>query len=420
MNAPLPRDLTRSHDGRSEGLSLGCDSPFGRLPVGKFPIFEYGMREVRRAGEVISGDCVWTPNSEYKIREAFNVANNWRESHAYPMSSVHLSLKYYVRAAGMPGFTSARLKRMQAIRNKLKRQGFSIEMNQLQDLAGCRVILDTVDDVRLLVRLFSDRTRHTLRPPSDYISNPKPDGYRSYHVMLSYKGRGEAAVFNKRRVEIQVRTRLQHAWATAVEGVGTSLGEDFKGGRGNPDWRRLFRLVSAEFAMLEGCPEGDGLSAHNERVQELREIDRKIGALEYLENQGSIVQYLKSVSGNVDAPYYLVNYDIAARTVEVLPYFFPKAAVYGYEKVESFDNLNKVPKRNVVLVEAGKVINLLRAFPNYFGDVTIFKEHLTEILNGAVPKQYRIKLPPTPLPPTEQKIDLSWLRRSRFRPPRGA
>jgi hypothetical protein len=386
--------------------------------VTKFPVFEYGMRQVRRAGQIIADELIWNPESEDRIRDAFSIANNWRESHAYPMRSVHLSLKYYVRAIDMSGFTSARLKRMQAIRRKLRREDFSIELNQLQDLGGCRVIMNDIAGVRLLVRMFTDRTKHDLRKPDDYITKPKADGYRSYHVILSYKGRGDAAVYDKRRIEIQVRTRLQHAWATAVEGVGVSLAQDLKGGHGDPDWLRLFRLVSAEFAMLEGCAEGD-VPGHLDRTRELIELDKKLNALEYLENIGSVVKYVNLYHGE-SAPYYLVSYDVSASTVEVEPYYIPTAAVYGYENLEKFDNLRGTESRNVVLVEADKIDNLMKAFPNYFGDVTIFKETLSELITGKIPKRYRIKPPEIALPPPEEKIDVGWLRRSRFSRPKGA
>ena len=60
-------------------------------------------------------------------------------------------------------------------------------------------------------------------------------------------------VFHDRRVEVQIRTFLQHTWATAVEAVGAYRGENMKGGEGNSDWLRLFSLMSGEFAATENC-----------------------------------------------------------------------------------------------------------------------------------------------------------------------
>jgi len=390
------------------------------LSVALFPSFDFSMKQVMRAGEVISGDCTWMPENEEPIRNAFLIANNWRESHAYPMYSIHRSIRAYVRLCGLSGFTSARLKRMQSIRKKLGRKDFSIYLNQLQDLGGCRAIMNDMQDVRFLIRVLSDRTSHEWRRPDDYIEFPKVDGYRSYHAICSYVGKGDAAVYNRRRIEVQIRTRLQHAWATAVEGVGRARDEDFKSGEGDSDWRRLFRLASAEFALIEGSNEGEGVPPHNERVQELMFLDNKLDALNFLENLGSVVKYRAFNVADRKATYYLLTYDVDASYVYVEPQFSPREAFINYERVESLDNLHNTRKKDVVLVESSKVDNIIAAFPNYFGDVTLFKNTLSEIIKGGLPKQYRVKLPEAALPPVGQKIDVSWIRRSRFRPPRGA
>jgi hypothetical protein len=84
---------------------------------------------------------------------------------------------------------------------------------------------------------------------------------------LSYNGKGDASIFNGRNIEIQIRARLQHSWATAVESVGSFRQEDLKGNIGDADWLRLFRLISGEFAIAEGQNEGSDLPAHLERVK---------------------------------------------------------------------------------------------------------------------------------------------------------
>jgi Region found in RelA / SpoT proteins len=220
--------------------------------VADFPRFEYSMKDVKRAGEVIASGLIWTDETAPKIMEAFQIANNWREAHAFPMRSVRWQLVWYMRYLGLDGVTAARLKRMQAIRRKLGRIG--LHLNQLQDLGGCRAVLQRIDDVRALTNILRERGRHELRDEDDYISRPKRDGYRSQHMMLNYRGRGAGKIYDDRRIEVQIRTRLQHSWATAVEAVGLLRGEDLKGNQGSPEWLRLFTLMSAEFAVLEGCP----------------------------------------------------------------------------------------------------------------------------------------------------------------------
>lgn len=108
--------------------------------------------------------------------------------------------------------------------------------------------------------------------------------YRCHHLIYKFKGGGENSVFDGRRIEIQVRTRLQHAWATAVEAVGLMRQEDLKAGKGDADWLRLFELMSAELAMAEDCPQSTHVPGHLSRIREIRELNKKLNAVNTLED----------------------------------------------------------------------------------------------------------------------------------------
>ncbi|UPK31249.1 nucleotidyltransferase family protein [Bradyrhizobium sp. 195] len=123
------------------------------------------VNEVIQAGTIIAGDLPWSPETAPEIRKAFTIANNWRDAHAYPMRSVRYSMMWFMRHNGIEGITAARLKRMQAIRRKLRR--LPHQLCDLQDLAGCRVILPSIADVRTLVSLVRDRARHIIRDEND-------------------------------------------------------------------------------------------------------------------------------------------------------------------------------------------------------------------------------------------------------------
>jgi hypothetical protein len=56
-----------------------------------FPSFDYTTSDVRNAGKVIASDMPWTDETELAIRQAFAVANSWRDSHVIPMRSIRLS-----------------------------------------------------------------------------------------------------------------------------------------------------------------------------------------------------------------------------------------------------------------------------------------------------------------------------------------
>ena len=384
------------------------------IDVAQYPRFEYSNKDVRRAGQTIAGNLPWTDESAPTIREAFQIANNWRDSHAFPMRSVRLSVIQHMRHRGIEGITAARLKRMQAIRRKLRRM--NLGLNQLQDLGGCRVILPTIDDVHALVQTLKEKTRHEVRKKDDYITEPKTDGYRSHHLIFGFSGH-EISIYDGRRIELQVRTRLQHSWATAVEAVGLFRGEELKNHQGSNDWLRLFVLLSGEFAEAERCSIPPGCPDQSERRREIQELARSLDAVNTLETINHGVRGTDLPLAGYRPTHYLIRYDHATKTVYVEPQIRPTVAAQSYDDAEAPDNKSGENTQNIVLVEVDKVENLKAAYPNYFGDVELFLGHLRGIMLGKEVAQYFIPpRQPAPRSPGERG-DLSWLRHPRFRLP---
>jgi hypothetical protein len=70
--------------------------------------------------------------------------------------------------------------------------------------------------------------------------NPQKSGYRGIHLVYRYNGR--KTEYNGLKIEIQIRTVIQHAWATAVETVGMFTQQALKSSQGEQDWLRYFAL----------------------------------------------------------------------------------------------------------------------------------------------------------------------------------
>ena len=111
----------------------------------------------------------------------------------------------------------SRLKSVESIEDKLRRKNLPITCeaieNNINDVAGIRVICTFIDDVYLLADSFLSQDDITLIQKKDYIENPKPNGYRSLHLIV------EVPIFlaeEKRfmRVEIQLRTIAMDFWAS--------------------------------------------------------------------------------------------------------------------------------------------------------------------------------------------------------------
>lgn len=114
-------------------------------------------------------------------------------------------------------FIKTRIKKPMSIYQKLLRMGYEFtEENireQLNDVAGIRVICPFIDDIYTIARLLTEQDDIRIIQVKDYIRNPKPNGYRSYHLIV------EIPVFfsdgkTPMRAEIQIRTIGMDFWAS--------------------------------------------------------------------------------------------------------------------------------------------------------------------------------------------------------------
>ncbi len=111
----------------------------------------------------------------------------------------------------------SRVKKPMSIIEKLQRRGFEVSMESmlenLDDIAGIRVICSFVDDIYQVADMLTRQDDVKVLAIKDYIKKPKPNGYRSYHMII------EIPVFfshvkQQMRVEVQIRTIAMDFWAS--------------------------------------------------------------------------------------------------------------------------------------------------------------------------------------------------------------
>lgn len=111
----------------------------------------------------------------------------------------------------------SRIKSPDSIIGKLNRKGLPISVEairtNLYDIAGVRVICQYIDDIYTLAGLLTSHDDIELLKTKDYIKNPKPNGYRSLHIVVNVPvflstGKDYAPV------EIQIRTMAMDFWAS--------------------------------------------------------------------------------------------------------------------------------------------------------------------------------------------------------------
>ncbi|MGT2741957.1 GTP pyrophosphokinase [Streptococcus plurextorum] len=112
-------------------------------------------------------------------------------------------------------FVTGRVKSVESIKEKLERRHIAFEnmAQEVEDIAGLRIMVQFVDDIDDVLELIRSRTDMTVIRERDYIANMKASGYRSYHVIVSYPVNtidGPKTVL----AEIQIRTLAMNFWAT--------------------------------------------------------------------------------------------------------------------------------------------------------------------------------------------------------------
>jgi (p)ppGpp synthase/HD superfamily hydrolase len=160
----------------------------------------------------------WASADVGKYTDAVLISNNWRGAHAYPLNTFQVNLRNTSRRFDENPIIAQRIKRHQSIVNKLVLQK-SMKLTQMQDLGGCRAILSSVTTVRKVVDYYLTQSaiKHERASIDDYIDKPKISGYRGVHLVYRYfSDKKPKECFNGLKIEMQIRSRYQHAWATAV------------------------------------------------------------------------------------------------------------------------------------------------------------------------------------------------------------
>ena len=111
----------------------------------------------------------------------------------------------------------SRIKSSESIVKKLKRNGYESTIENMvkyvNDIAGIRVICSFSSDIYRIAEMISNHTDIKILSIKDYIKNPKPSGYRSYHMLITVPVYLSDRVVHA-KVEVQIRTVAMDFWAT--------------------------------------------------------------------------------------------------------------------------------------------------------------------------------------------------------------
>lgn len=160
-------------------------------------------------------------------------------------------------------FITGRVKTPESILEKMDVRKIPADrmLQDVQDIAGIRIMCQFVEDIHEVVRLMRQRNDFKIIIERDYITNKKESGYRSYHIVLEYPVQridGE----EKLLIEVQIRTLAMNFWAT----IEHSLNYKYKGEYPETIHQRLERAAEAAFQLDEE------MSQIREEIQEAQLI----------------------------------------------------------------------------------------------------------------------------------------------------
>jgi putative GTP pyrophosphokinase len=183
--------------------------------------------------EGLSGDVL--PEKAVKIIRSFIATQNLYSSAIREITTKLENLNEefkYTKDRNPIQHIKSRIKSPKSIMNKLKKKGFDLSVEpakkNIMDIAGVRVICSYLDDIYLIADLLTSQDDVEVIRRRDFIANPKANGYRSLHLIVS------VPIFlsdrtEKVKVEIQIRTIAMDFWASLEHELAYKLtGSDNK------------------------------------------------------------------------------------------------------------------------------------------------------------------------------------------------
>ena len=339
------------------------------------PAKQFDAKEIDQAGRVLAkvpqpgeDDSEWI--------EAFELIGTWRGMHAGPLRTFRNNLG---RRVGRRDIVAQRLKRMPTIISKLERLPW-LNLSRMNDIGGCRAIVPKADDAfRVGIGLLDSRIRHELVRHDDYIDCPRDTGYRGLHLVYRYVS-DRNPHWQGIKTEIQLRSRLQHQWATAVETVGLFTGDDLKSNLGDARWLRFFALMSSVITRIETSPAVPATPTDSAKLErEIRYLADELDAEAQLAMYATLTNIVLPRQSETNS---LLVLELNLQSKQISGMLFrpneseAASEFYAAEELAHRDDPNFV----VVMVSVKSLNQLRRAYPNFFADLSVFRKLVGEII----------------------------------------
>jgi ppGpp synthetase/RelA/SpoT-type nucleotidyltranferase len=312
-------------------------------------------QKVNRAGDNVRNGAI--------SYEDIKIIEEWRAAHRAVLNTFQATLRNRTRYSSVT--VAQRHKRRKTIFDKLSRLP-KMNLVRMDDVAGCRLIFDSIMELYSFRKeLHRARFNHKLRndlDKYDYIKKPKNTGYRGVHDVYEYDVNSDTnRHLSGLYVEIQYRTLVQHAWATAVEVIGFITQSQPKFQQGDERYQTVMRFASEILAR-----------AFEDRNGPLPVLDDSEVVRGFLDAEAEIhlLQTLRGLNSVDSVVTEKRNAILMFRGDEELEVFDFRDATDALRKL--FELEKQFPDSDIVLVRADTSEEVRLAFKNYFADATDF------------------------------------------------
>lgn len=301
--------------------------------------------------------------SRQAIYKDYQAIDKWRAAHRAVLNTFQAILRNRTRGTNI--VVAQRHKRRATIFGKLKRFP-KMQLSRMDDVAGCRLIFANINDLYKFREKFHKARFHHHRRNEvdkyDYIKHSKSTGYRGLHDIYDYDVNSKAGrPLKGLMVEIQYRTTIQHAWATAVEVIGFITESQPKFQEGDTRYEFAMALTSEilarSFEDSKG-PFSDMTDAN--LVRAFLQIDKDLGLMNMLRG-------LNAADTAVTLNRNAILIFSESGELEIQTYRDATDALR-----ELFELEKKLPGKDIVLVKADTTEDVRFAFKNYFSDAQDF------------------------------------------------